>query len=163
MGGENKESPRDRWSPSLPARSQWHSGQPERSSVGGRLCRVNRRMVGKGQKTRRRVFSDPDLPCHLSSPRNLLPGGRYTACIGKGGADSPLKASKECLPAPSMVAVGGLLDLDVKTATLSAERVDKYSTQTREVLEPHRYDATEFHRWTSRLVSAAQYEPAGWA
>ena len=60
-----------------------------------------------------------------------------------------------------MVALGGMIDLDVKTATLSAERVEKYSTQTREVLESHRYDATEFRRWTSRLVSAAQYEPAG--
>ena len=50
VGGENKENPRDMWSPSLPARSQWHSGQPERPSVGGRLCRVNRRMVGKSQK-----------------------------------------------------------------------------------------------------------------
>ena len=85
----------------------------------------------------------------------------HRAFIGDGGADFPLKASKECLPAPSMVALGGLIDLDVKTATLSAERVKKYSAQTQEVLESPRYDATEFHRWSSRLVSAAQYEPAG--
>ena len=85
----------------------------------------------------------------------------HRAFIGAGGANFPLKASKECLPAPSMVALGGMIDLDVKTATLSAERVEKYSTRTKEVLESPRYDATEFHRWSSRLVSAAQYEPAG--
>ena len=38
---------------------------------------------------------------------------------------------------------------------------EKYSTQTREVFESPRYGATEFHQWSSRLVSAAQYEPAG--
>ena len=85
----------------------------------------------------------------------------HRAFIGEGGADFPLKASKECLPAPAMVALGGLLDLDVKTATLSAERVEKYSSQTQEVIDSHRYDAAEFHQWSSRLVSAAQYEPAG--
>jgi hypothetical protein len=85
----------------------------------------------------------------------------HRAFIGEGGANFPLKASKECLPAPLMVALGGMIDLDVKTATLSAERVKKYSAQTQEVLESPRYDATEFHRWASRLVSAAQYEPAG--
>ena len=42
----------------------------------------------------------------------------HRAFIGKGGADFPLKALKECLPAPSMVALGGLIDLDVKTAAL---------------------------------------------
>ena len=85
----------------------------------------------------------------------------HRAFIGEGGANFPLKASKECLPAPSMVALGGLIDLDAKTATLSAERVERYSAQTHEVLESPRYDLVAFHQWSSRLVSAAQYEPAG--
>ena len=85
----------------------------------------------------------------------------HRAFIGKGGADFPLKESKACLPAPSMVALGGLIDPDNKTALLSAERAEKYFAQTREVIESPRYDDTEFHRYTSRLVSAAQYGPAG--
>ena len=85
----------------------------------------------------------------------------HRAFIGKGGANFPLKASKECPPAPAMVALGGLLDTDSGLATLSSERAERYSTQTREVMSASRVDATDFHQWTSRLVSAAQYEPAG--
>ena len=47
------------------------------------------------------------------------------AFIGKGGANFSLKAPKECRP----VALGGLIDLDGKTATLSAERAEEYSAQ----------------------------------
>ena len=85
----------------------------------------------------------------------------HRAFIGKGGANFPLKASKECPPAPAMVALGGLLDTDTGLATLSSERAERYSTQTREVMGASRMDETDFHQWSSRLVSAAQYEPAG--
>ena len=85
----------------------------------------------------------------------------HRAFIGKKGAKFPLKASKECLPAPSMTALGGLLDVDASLATLSAERAAKYSAQAASVLAELRYDAKEFHRYASRLVSAANYEPAG--
>jgi len=85
----------------------------------------------------------------------------HRAFIGKGGANFPLKASKECPPAPAMVALGGLLDTDTGLATLSSERAERYSAQTREVIGASRVDETDFHQWTSRLVSAAQYEPAG--
>ena len=106
-------------------------------------------------------YIDDFIGSALGRRRAFAIAAVHRAFIGKGGANFPLKASKECLPAPSMVALGGLIDLDVKTATLSAERLEKYSTQTREVFESPRYDATEFHRWASRLVSATQYEPAG--
>ena len=85
----------------------------------------------------------------------------HRAFIGEGGANFPLKASKECLPMPSMVALGGSIDTDSKLATLSDERAEKYSTQAEEVLNSTRFDSDEFHQYTSRLVSAAQYEPAG--
>ena len=62
---------------------------------------------------------------------------------------------------PSMVALGGSIDTDSKLATLSDERAEKYSTQAEEVLNSTRFDSDEFHQYTSRLVSAAQYEPAG--
>ena len=83
------------------------------------------------------------------------------AFIGEGGANFSLKASKECPPAPSMVALGGLLHTDTGLATLPSERAERYSAQTREVMSASCVDATDFHQWTSRLVSAAQYEPAG--
>ena len=85
----------------------------------------------------------------------------HRAFIGKTGVNFPLKASKECLPAPSMTALGGLLDVDASLATLSTERADKYSAQAASVLAESRYDDNEFHRYASCLVSAAQYEPAG--
>ena len=86
----------------------------------------------------------------------------HRAFIGKGGADFPLKASKEYLPMPSMVALGGSLDIDSGLATLPDERAARYSAQTQEVLDSTRFDSDEFHQYTSRLVvSAAQYEPAG--
>ena len=85
----------------------------------------------------------------------------HRAFIGKTGANFPLKASKECLPAPSMTALGGLLDVDAKLATLSAERAEKYSAQAALILNEQRFDEKEFHRFASRLMSAAQYEPAG--
>ena len=86
----------------------------------------------------------------------------HRAFIGKGGANFPLKASKECPPpAPAMAAIGGLLDTDTGLATLPSERAERYSTQTREVMSASLVDATDFHQWTSRLVPAAQYEPAG--
>ena len=94
----------------------------------------------------------------LGRRRAFATAAVHRAFIGKRGANFPLKALKVCLPAPSL---GGLIDLDSKTATLSAERAEKYSAQTREVLNSPRYDDTEFHRYTSRLVSAARYEPAG--
>ena len=81
--------------------------------------------------------------------------------IGTGGANFPLKASKECLPMPSMIALGGSLDIDTKLATLSSERAEKYSAQTQDVLNSTRFDVDEFRQYSSRLVSAAQYEPAG--
>ena len=85
----------------------------------------------------------------------------HRAFIGKGGANFPLKASKECPPAPAMVALGGLLDTDTGLATLSSERAERYSAQTSEIMRTSRVDVTEFHQWTSRLVLAAQYEPVG--
>ena len=85
----------------------------------------------------------------------------HRAFIGKAGANFPLKASKECLPAPSMTALGGLLDVDASLATLSAERAEKYSAQAASILDEYRFDEKEFHRYASRLMSAAQYEPAG--
>ena len=60
-----------------------------------------------------------------------------------------------------MVALGGLLDTDSSLATLPDERAVKYSAQTQEVLDATRFDEDEFHRYNRRLVSAAQYEPAG--
>ena len=62
---------------------------------------------------------------------------------------------------PSMVALGGSLDIDSGLATLSSERAEKYSAQTQEVLNSTRFDSDEFHQYSSRLVPAAQYEPAG--
>ena len=66
----------------------------------------------------------------------------HRAFIGKTGASFLLKASKECLPAPSMTAlpVDGLLDVDASLATLSAERAVKYSTQAASVLAEPRYN-----------------------
>ena len=80
----------------------------------------------------------------------------HRAFIGKAGANFPLKASKECLPAPSMTALGGLLDVDTSLATLSAERAEKYSAQAALILDEWRYDEKEFHRYASRLMSAVQ-------
>ena len=40
----------------------------------------------------------------------------HRAFIGKGGADFPLKAPKECLPMPPMVALGGSLGISTSTA-----------------------------------------------
>ena len=85
----------------------------------------------------------------------------YRAFIGKTSANFPLIASKECLPTPSMTALGGLLDVDASLATLSAERSVKHSAQAASILAEPRYDDKEPHRYASRLVSAAQYEPAG--
>ena len=85
----------------------------------------------------------------------------HRAFIGKGGANFPLKASKECLPMPSMFALGGFLDTDSSLATLPSERAERYSAQTQEVLNSTRFDSDEFHQYTSRLVSAAQYVRAG--
>ena len=53
------------------------------------------------------------------------------------------------------------MDTDSSLATLPDERAVKHSAQTHEVLDANRFDEDEFHRYTSRLVSAAQYEPAG--
>ena len=85
----------------------------------------------------------------------------HRAFIGKKGAKFPINASKECLPAPPMTALGRLPDVDANLATLPAERAVKYSAQAAVVLAESRYDDKEFHRYASRLVSAAQYEPAG--
>ena len=60
-----------------------------------------------------------------------------------------------------MTALGGLLDVDASLATLSAERAEKYSAQAALILDELRFDEKEFHRFASRLMSAAQYEPAG--
>ena len=60
-----------------------------------------------------------------------------------------------------MTALGGLLDVDASLATLSAERAAKYSTQAVSILAESRYDEKKLHRYVGRLVSAAQYEPAG--
>ena len=62
---------------------------------------------------------------------------------------------------PSMVALGGFLDIDSSLATLPDERAERCSAQTQEVLDATRFDDDEFHQYTSRLVSVAQYEPAG--
>ena len=102
-------------------------------------------------------YIDDFMGSALGRRRAFAIAAVHRAFIGEGGANFPLKASKECLPAPSMVALGGLIDLDPKTATLSAERVERYSAQTHEVLESPRYDLVAFHQWSSRLVSAAQW------
>ena len=57
---------------------------------------------------------------------------------------------------PFMVALGGLLEIDSGLATLSHERVVKYSAQTQEVIDATRFGEDDFHRYTSRLVSAAR-------
>ena len=45
-----------------------------------------------------------------------------------------------------MIALGGLLDTDTGLATLSSERAERYSAQTREVMSASRVDATtDFH------------------
>ena len=75
----------------------------------------------------------------------------HRAFIGEGGGNFPLKASQECPPAPSIVALGGLLDTDTGLATLSSERAEKYSAQTREIMSAPRADETDVHQWTSRL------------
>ena len=62
---------------------------------------------------------------------------------------------------PSMVALGGSLDIDSGLATLSDERAARYMAQTQEVINSTRFDGDEFYQYSSRLVSAAQYEPAG--
>ena len=53
------------------------------------------------------------------------------------------------------------LDIDSGLDTLPDERAARYSAQTQEVINSTRFDSDEFHQYTSRLVSAAQYEPAG--
>ena len=73
----------------------------------------------------------------------------------------PMNTPRRPPPAPAMVALGGLLDTDTGLATLPSERAERYLTQTREVMGASRMDETDFHQWSSRLVSAAQYEPAG--
>ena len=68
----------------------------------------------------------------------------HRAFIGKAGANFPLKASKECLPAPSMTALGGLLDVDASLATLPAERAEKYPAQAASILDEYRSNEKSF-------------------
>ena len=106
-------------------------------------------------------YIDDFMGSALGRRRAFAIAAVHRAFIGAGGANFPLKASKECLPQPAMTALGGLLDVDAGTATLSEERKVKYSAQATEVLDADHVEEPEFHRYTSRLVSAAQYEPAG--
>jgi site-specific DNA-cytosine methylase len=73
----------------------------------------------------------------------------------------PLKASKECLPARRMTALGGDLDLDYKTAQLCVERAQRYTAEAASVIQMRRYATVLFRQLMGRLVSAAIYEPGG--
>ena len=72
-----------------------------------------------------------------------------------------MKASKECLPARTMTALGGDLDLNVLLAQLSEERAKTYSDEALAVAKLRRYPIGNFRSLMGRLVSAAIYEPAG--
>ena len=84
--------------------------------------------------TRTDGYIDDFMGAVYSRRRSFTVATIHRAFIGKGGANFPLKASKECLPMPPMVALGGLLDIDSSLATLPQERAEKYSAQTQEVL-----------------------------
>ena len=71
-----------------------------------------------------------------------------------------MKASKECLPARLMTALGGDLNLNVLLAQLSEERAKKYSDEALAVAKLRRYPIGNFRSLMGRLVSAAIYEPA---
>ena len=56
----------------------------------------------------------------------------------------PLKASKECLPARRMTALGGDLDLNCGTAQLCVERAQRYTAEASSVILLRRYPTVLF-------------------